>query len=46
MFVSLESEINDMNNRLKSDLFVITAKRSRDEEKNKNDLKLPVNNFY
>ena len=46
MFVDFESEINDMNDRFKSDLFVITAKRSRGEERNKNDLKLFTNSFY
>ena len=46
MSVDLESEINDMSDRLKSDLFVIIAKKSKDEEKNKSDLKLFANNFY
>ena len=46
MFVDLESEINDINDRLKSDLSVIIAKRSKDGERNKSDLKLFVNNFY
>ena len=46
MSVNLENEINDMSDRLKSDLSVITAKRSEDGEKNKSDLKLLANNFY
>ena len=35
-----------MNDRLKGDLSVITAKRSKGGEENKNDLKLSANNFY
>ena len=46
MFVDLESEINDMSDRFKSDLSVIIAKRSKDEERNRSDLKLFANNFY
>ena len=46
MFVDFKNEINDMNDRLKNDLSFITAKRSKDEERNKNDLKLLANNFY
>ena len=33
MFVDLENEINDMSDRFKDDLFIIIAKRSKDEEK-------------
>ena len=46
MFVNLKNEINDISDRLKDDLFVIIAKRSRDEEENKSDLKLLANSFY
>ena len=46
MFVDLENEINDMNDRLKDDLSVIIAKKSKDEKKNKSDLKLFANSFY
>ena len=46
MSVDLESEINDMNDRLKNDLSVITAKRSKGGEKNRSDLKLLANSFY
>ena len=46
MSVDLENEINGMNDRLKSDLSVITAKRSGGGEGNKSDLELPANSFY
>ena len=47
MFIDLENEIiNDMSNRLKDNLFIIIAKKSRGEEKNKRDLKLFANSFY
>ena len=46
MSVDLESEINDISDRFKGDLFVIIAKRSKGEKRNKNDLKLLANSFY
>ena len=46
MSVDFENEINDMSDRLKDDLFVIIAKRSKDEKRNKSDLKLSANSFY
>ena len=46
MFVNLENETNNMSNQFKNNLFVIIAKRSKDEKRNKNDLKLLANNFY
>ena len=45
IFVDLESEINDISDQFKSDLFVIIAKRSKGK-KNKSDLKLFANSFY
>ena len=45
MSVDLESEINDMNDRFRDDLFVIIAKRSKGGKRNKNDLKLLANSF-
>ena len=35
-----------MIDRFKNYLFVIITKRSKNEKKNKNDLKLLANNFY
>ena len=46
MFVDLENEINDISDRFQDDLFVIFAKKSRNEEKNKSDLKLFASSFY
>ena len=46
MSVNLENEINDMNDRFRGDLFVITAKRSGGEEENRSDLELLANSFY
>ena len=46
MFGDLENEINDMSDRFKDNLSVIIAKRSKDEKRNKSDLKLLANSFY
>ena len=46
MFVDLKNEINSVNDWFKNNLFVIITKRSKNEKKNQNDLKLFVNGFY
>ena len=46
MFIDLENKINDINNRFRGDLIVIIAKRLKDGEKDKSDLKLFANSFY
>ena len=46
MFVDLKNEINNVNNQFKNYLSVIITKKSKDEKKNKNDLKLFANDFY
>ena len=46
MSVDLENKINDMSDRFKDDLSIIIAKRSRNGEGNRSDLKLLANSFY
>ena len=46
MSVDLKNEINNVNNRLEDYLSVIITKKSKNEKKNKNNLKLFANDFY